>query len=310
MKLWFKRATQKVAVPDDGAPLNGRDEALSEEAMPGEVAAPMPAPPEEMAPGEAEQGAKGDSRLRVVTKQPVELARTDHKSLYKELLAGLYDAVIVADPKGHVIDCNARTSEYFLYSTAEMWDFPIEDLMRGINPQILERVRQNVAQNRHVMLDTTCRRKDGTTFSAEVAICRIRLINDGDLVFCVRNVERRRKAQQKLRSEHNAIMNAAAAFTLCAPDGQITFANPSLAETWGFTRLSDVTEQNIRSLWQNPSGIEKALDLALSGDRWTGILPALGRQGRIFSAYAAVAPDRDLRTEIVGVVCSFFEIPA
>lgn len=309
MKLWFKRGTQKVAVPDEGMPVGG-DVSTMQDPAPDDLEVSAASPPVAHTSGEAVAEDKSDSRLRVVTKQPAELARTDHKSLYKELLAGLYDAVIVADPKGHVIDCNARTSEYFLYSTAEMWDFPIEDLVRGINPQILERVRQNVAQNRHVMLDTTCRRKNGTSFPAEVAISRIRLINDGDLVFCVRNVERRRKAQQKLRSEHNAIMNAAAAITLCAPDGQITFANPSLAETWGFTRLADVTEQNIRSLWQNPAGIEKALDLALSGDRWTGTLMALGQQGRIFSAYAAVAPDRDLRTDIIGVVCSFFEIPA
>jgi PAS domain S-box-containing protein len=259
--------------------------------------------------GSRPEAVPADSRIRAVAKSVADGVRTDSKSLYKAFLNGMYDAIIVADPKGHVIDCNTRVTEQLLYSTDELWDQPVDSVIRGLNPQVLERIRQNVVERRYVMLDAHCRRKDGTIYPAEVAISRIRLLNEGDLVFCVRNIERRRKVQRKLRSEHNAVMNASAAFAVCDAAGLITFANPALCEMWGFTKHAEAIEQNVRSLWQQPAGIERAMELALSGDRWVGTLPALGRQGRVFHVYAAIAPDRDIHTEIVGVVCSFFELP-
>ena len=33
----------------------------------------------------------------------------DHRSLFRQLLGGMYDAVIITDPNGHLIEQNART---------------------------------------------------------------------------------------------------------------------------------------------------------------------------------------------------------
>jgi PAS domain S-box-containing protein len=173
---------------------------------------------------------------------------------------------------------------------------------------VLERVRSNVSENRHVLLDANCRRRDGVVFQGEVAICRFNLINDGDFAFFVRNVDRRRRALQLLRSQHNAVMNAATAFAILDLQGSITFANPAMCEMWAATRNADLVGRNIRTLWRNPAGIERSLGLSLSGDRWIGPLAALGLQGRHFMVEAMLAPDRDARNDIVGVVASFIEV--
>lgn len=249
-----------------------------------------------------------EGRLRAVAKGGAAAFRSDQKSLYRELLKGMYDAVLVTDPKGHVIDSNPRVADILLYPAADIWDMPIEKLVRGLTPPMLERIRQTVAGNRHVLLDATCRRRDGTTFAAEVAISRLNLINEGDFVFFIRNVERRRQTMQRLRSLQNAVMNAATAFATLDLQGRILFANPAMLEMWSAARSADLLERNIRSIWQSPAGIERALELALGGDRWIGPLPALGFKGRRFTVEAMLAPDRDARNEIVGVVCSFIEV--
>ena len=55
--------------------------------------------------------------------------RQDHKSLYRQLMAGLYDAMLVTDPNGHVIELNPRAMEYFLYSQEDVWDKPVATLI-------------------------------------------------------------------------------------------------------------------------------------------------------------------------------------
>ena len=35
-------------------------------------------------------------------------------------MAGLYDAMLVTDPNGHVIELNPRAMEYFLYNQEEV----------------------------------------------------------------------------------------------------------------------------------------------------------------------------------------------
>ncbi|MDD5708462.1 MAG: PAS domain S-box protein [Kiritimatiellae bacterium] len=321
MRSWFRRSSQTatVAIPlpseeeESAAPAKEQEEpkpaaekappAVAVSASAGQAVASSAAEQPVAAKASAEE-----SRLRTVTKPAAPSYRADHKSLYKEFLRGLYDAVLVTDPKGHVIDSNPRVTELFLYSPADLWDTPVEELVRGVSMQVLERIRQNVVQNRHVLLDANCRRRDGSFFPAEVAISKLNLINEGDYVFCVRNVERRRQALQRLRSQHNAVMNASNAFAVMDLQGNMVFVNPAMCETWSATRASELTNRNIRTIWQAPAGIEKALGLAISGDRWIGPLPAQGLQGRRFMVEAMLAPDRDARNEIVGIVSSFIEV--
>ena len=74
------------------------------------------------------------------------------------------------------------------------------------------RIRKGLDESRHIMLDAKCLRFDGSAFVAEVTISVIDLINSGDLVFTVRNTERRRKQWQSLKSKANAFDNAQSAF--------------------------------------------------------------------------------------------------
>lgn len=255
-----------------------------------------------------QEGAKADQqRLRVVTRKPEDIG-ADHKSLYKEILAGMYDAVLVTDPSGRVIDCNDRATEYFGYAKSELWDQPIESLVHSVNPQLLERLRKAISGNRHVLLDTLYFSKTGESFPAEVAVSGIRLVNDGDLVFFIRNTEKRHRAQQRLRSEHNAIMASPAAFALCSTDGTITFSNPAFADLWGFSSEADVEGSDIREFCSDSTTFGAILETALIGEPWKGELTAAASDGRLFTVAASVAPDRDIHGRVTGIVCSFHEV--
>ena len=58
----------------------------------------------------------------------------NQKVLYYQLMNGLYDAVLILDQNGHIVDCNSRVTPVLAYNRDEMWDMPVSDVIRGIDP--------------------------------------------------------------------------------------------------------------------------------------------------------------------------------
>ena len=43
---------------------------------------------------------------------PTTLTMKDHRSLFRQLLAGMYDAVLITDPNGHLLQLNPRARSF------------------------------------------------------------------------------------------------------------------------------------------------------------------------------------------------------
>ncbi len=164
----------------------------------------------------------------------------DHRSLFRQLLAGMYDAVLITDPNGHLLELNPRAKEFFQYETESVMDKPIGHFIPGVTPEIVQRIRTGLAAGRHMMLDANCLRRDGTVFPAEVTISVIDLMNIGDLVFTVRNTERRRRQLDVYKTKQNAYSVAQSALFACAPDGRFRWANRAFLDMFGFSEESEV----------------------------------------------------------------------
>jgi len=230
--------------------------------------------------------------------------RHDHKSLYRQLLAGLYDAVLITDPNGYVIDTNPRVEEFFKYKTAETWDIMVGELIVGVNGTLLERVRKGLGEGRFILLDAKCVRKDGTTFAGEVSISSIELVNGGDLVFAVRNVDRRKNAWQKLKSGQNAWMNALAAGVIGDADGNICGINRAALKLWGYSGEEDLIGKPIKKLWVDVEAVARAVAAAQAGTSWSGLLQAAVRDGRAVPVQASFDSEVGVRDGAAGIVCS------
>ena len=83
----------------------------------------------------------------------------DHRSLFRQLLAGMYDAVLITDPSGHLLDLNARAKEFFQYETDEVLDQPVGRFIPGVTPAIVQRIRNGLDQARHMMRYANCLRR-------------------------------------------------------------------------------------------------------------------------------------------------------
>ena len=163
----------------------------------------------------------------------------DRKSLFRQFLTGMYDAVVITDPNGHILEINPRAVEHFGYELEEVLDRHVSLYVPGLAPEVVQRIRKGLEGDRHVMVDANGKRKDGTKIACEIAVSVIDLMDPGDLVFTIRNVERRREIMNAYRAMANAFKISHTALFGCDPDGNIRDVNDAFCEMFG---LADVEE--------------------------------------------------------------------
>ncbi len=226
----------------------------------------------------------------------------DRKSLFRQFLAGMYDAVVITDPNGHMIEINPRAEEYFGYSQDEVVDRMISFFIPGLSSEIVQRIRKGLENDRHMMIDANGLTKDGSKFACEVTVSIIDLMDPGDLVFTVRNVERRRKVRAMLRSKENAFHLAHNALFCCEADGSLAEVNDEFLALFGLKDEDEARRHSFSDLMSDdplPENFKKAL----AGERTvTGIVAETGDDDQE-EIEVVLAPNRHGR-KIVGVVGS------
>ena len=117
----------------------------------------------------------------------------------------LYDSILLVDDKGHVVDCNTRVEHTFGYSMNEMWDMPLQQLIKGFGPIVLARLAEPLSEGRPVIISGRGIRKDGALFDAEVTASKVKLLRNDSLLFAVRDITSRLRAvQEKARAQAQA----------------------------------------------------------------------------------------------------------
>ncbi len=231
----------------------------------------------------------------------------DHRSLFRQLLAGMYDAVLITDPSGHLLNLNARAKEYFRYDSDDILDSPISRFIPGVTPAIVQRIRNGLDQARHMMLDANCLRKDGTVFPAEVTVSLVDLMNIGDLVFTVRSTERRRRQLDAFRTKENVCSIAQSALFACAPDGRFRWANSACLDMFGYESEDDLLKLTFTDLMSDEP-LPELFARALDGERSaTRITAEEGDAGAKKDIEIQLAPDLHGK-KTVGVVGSIIRV--
>lgn len=215
-------------------------------------------------------------------------------SLYRNLLAGLYDGLLILDSKGNIIGSNLR-AEYFLgYSEQELWGMQSEELIVGINAKVLYKLQSNAESGRFTMVNGTCKRKDGTTFPAEIAISSIRMFNEGDLIFSIRNIERKEKVRDQREMSEEALRYAGAGILVCSTEGIIEFVNPAFLKLMNVENEQDVLKHMIGDFCPSYEGVNAMMHAPSTQGIWVGNLELVTPKGikREVSVTAALSQIR------------------
>lgn len=230
----------------------------------------------------------------------------DRRSLFRQFLGGMYDSVVITDPNGHILEINPRTVEYFGREPDEVLDEPISTYIPGLKSDVVARIRKGLEGDRHIVIDANGVAKDGRRIACEVAVSCIDLMNPGDLIFTIRNVERRRAYLNAFRAKSNAFEIAQSALFACAEDGRILEANAAFCETFG---LADAEEARRHAFadFMSDAPLPERFRAALAGERTVTGIVAEGDGDDQEEMEVVLAPNRHGR-RVVGVVGSIQKV--
>jgi PAS domain S-box-containing protein len=249
--------------------------------------------------------SKKVSTRRLVIKIPKPDLRKDGESKYGQLLQSIYDAALITDLKGHVVDSNYRAAEFFLYNHEEFMQLGVLDVISGADESLFDMLRENLENERFALLQAYCVRKDSTYFPAEIAVNLLRF-EEPRLCFFVRDVTLRKQAEEELKTEHNALQNASNGIAIANSEGLIQYANPSLLELWGYDAQEELLGRPVQELWrESTDGAAFLRSVLVEHQNWSGELVAARKDGSEFSVQIAGACNRDMDGEPVGMVLSF-----
>jgi len=230
----------------------------------------------------------------------------DRKSLFRQFLAGMYDAVVITDPNGHILEVNPRTVEYFGRDLDEALDQPISIFIPGLKQEVVARIRRGIEGDRHVVIDANAVSKGGQKIACEVAVSSIDLLNPGDLIFTIRNIERRREYMNAFRSRANAFQISQTALFSCDAEGRICECNESFLQMFGLKDVTDARQHRFAD-YMNDDPLPGNFKKALAGEQTvTGII-AENEEDDQDELEIVLAPNVQGR-KITGVVGSILKI--
>ena len=195
MKFWF--GSKAEAKKEDVQPTPEPASTTTSEPQPAATPEPepivAPEPPSVITPDfsmTATPAVEPQSASAAAPIPPHPSPANERKALYYQMMNALYDAVLVLDSNGHVVDCNGRVESVLGYTHDDLWDARISEVVPAINAQVFLQMKNGLHGQQRVLINARCRRKDGTTFHGEIGAGLMMLISE-NLVLTIRNIEKR-----------------------------------------------------------------------------------------------------------------------
>lgn len=210
---------------------------------------------------------------------------------FRELLSHVYDAALITDLEGSVVSANERAVTFLNCDFDVMLGVNVVDVISGASRELLGTIRQNLQDERFVLIQAVCLQIGGGGFPAEISVNVLHLSDAEYLCFFIRDITLRREQEQRLRSGFNALHNAGSGVGVCDMEGHITYCNPALTSLLGCEDGADPTGTNLWEYLDEPADAEPIVRSVSSQDVWAGELCLRRWDGRNITVQASVAPN-------------------
>jgi PAS domain S-box-containing protein len=125
---------------------------------------------------------------------------------WEVLLESAAEGILIVDDRGRILLANGSAERMFGYTKAELLGRPVEILLpeRLRSVHLQHRVGYFAAPRSRPMgqgLDLAARRKDGTEFPVEISLSPVDLAAGRFVMALISDITRRRRAEQRLRTE-------------------------------------------------------------------------------------------------------------
>ena len=260
-------------------------------------------------PAEPVEGQRKRVRVSASSRDKRSKAAAGQGSPFQALLQSIYDAAVITDIEGRILDSNLRAVEFLQFSPESLCRMTIFDIISGAGASLLETVRGNLENERFTLIQAYCVRMDKSFFPAEIAVNKLSMQKRTKLCFFIRDITVRKQAEDMLRTEHNAIQNSGGGIAVADLKGRLEYVNPAAARMWGAADPDALLGKGVLELFTK--GDEQAARLATVLEKeeyWSAETTALRADGDTFDVQVSAARNRNGDGELVGAVLSFVDI--
>jgi PAS domain S-box-containing protein len=156
---------------------------------------------------------------RMLVETTASNSRTD--LTYRPLIDCILDGVLIAQEDGVITNTNESACSLLQFSEPEMEKLTVPQLISGADASLMGKIVKRLADERHVCIEGYMPRKDDTMFPAEIVATTVKYGEELLYCFFVRDVSRRKKAEESLSSVTRSIMRAKRVETAGTIAGQI-----------------------------------------------------------------------------------------
>ena len=211
------------------------------------------------------------------------------------------DAIFLHDLDGKIIDVNDKALSTFQYSKDEMLEFNVTHLHPESEKKISQNAFKQIMRNGSVFFEVEFKKKDGTTFPAEVSSRKFTIGSREVIQDIVRDITERKRSQQEIVQLATVVDQANQIIIVTDLKGNIEYANPFFEKVTGY-KLAEVLGKNaniLKSGRQDKMFYKNLWDTILSGETWNGTFINKKKDGTEYHEEAQIFPIKDESGEIV-----------
>lgn len=228
---------------------------------------------------------------------------------YRAIFDAANDAIFIHDIQtGEFLDANRKMCEMYGYTPEELRCLTVEDLSVGEPPytnEVALEFMTKAANGEPQLFEWRAKGKSGRVFWVEVNLQRALLGGKDRLVAIVRDITRRKQAEEKLREQATLLDHARDAILVRDLDDRLVYCNHSAATLFGWTANEAVGKSARELLYQKDQAqFEVAKQELLRTGEWSGELLLTAKNGakiNVDSSWTLVR-DEDNQPKVVLVI--------
>ena len=227
---------------------------------------------------------------------------------FQQLFQNIYDAAVITELTGEIVMANVRANQFFLTDPGQLVHDSVLNLICGTDESLLPTIKEALKANRFVLMQAYCVRSDGTYFSAEISVNRLRLGIKDHLSFFFRDITLRKEQEDRLRTGNTALQNAGSGIVIVSLDGQIEYWNPAFLSFFSITEEPQVEGHHLREFVCATERVDEILAATTRGETWSGELEMKRVNGSTFFGQVSAVPNLNTDGEQVGLVLSILDV--
>ncbi|MDD3545857.1 MAG: PAS domain S-box protein [Kiritimatiellae bacterium] len=222
---------------------------------------------------------------------------------YRFLFEHAYDAILLADSGGRILDANSRATRFFGYVEEGLAGMPLQSLVAGVNEKLLADIREVITEGRYMRIQAFAVRKDETFTAVEIVAMSNSPKGREPVCYLIRDIQTRWQAEQKLLSAYHAMDNTDSGIGIVNMNGAVLYSNRMMTRLLAGGDEQEVVGQILDTWFDRKTVIAPMFEKIGQGEAWSGEQRVLN-QGEEGWLMISAVPDINEEEELCGMVIS------